>query len=519
MKRFGIALWLTLVMSLHSCMKDLGNYNYTNINTFAISGLAENYIVKTNVDTLRVNPKLDMSIPDTDPQRYTYRWIIRLENALDAVFQDTIGYTPQLIYPVEIPERDYKLVFQIKDKKTDVVWEKSSVVQVKSATARGIMLIGEDENQQAEIDMVSMIADTTIVRNLLSRSGLPPLREPIGIQHSGGAVQQKLWVFTGDGSYFLNRSTFKGNINDNLAKITISNLSLTQEDLTPILMAPQLNNASGSSANSIGRVLLTKSGHIFGGNVFEIGGDYYLNPLNRESNNPQVLLPAAPYLFYPLISMSNMLWYDMVNNRFMNIPSFFSVSSSTALTDNPGDIFPWNQGNNGRKLIYGENTQNNDGGGTNGNSFAIMKDIEDNYFVYKFYAQGARPLKLGSYAIKSSIAINFGRATQYAFARYRTLLFYVADNKLYAYDYNPGNERLYQLNVTGNEEITMIKMDTQINPTSNSMYIATYNSSTKGTLQRFTLGTNPNTVELTPVANDKWDNLVKIKNMAWRAVN
>lgn len=521
MKKLNLVIWIAILATMQSCFKDIGNYTYQEINSFTISGIADNYLVRSRLDTIRILPDLEMTQSEVDSQRYDYRWILRYSIPTMDSFEDTISRSVQLTYPVDLAERDYKLVFQIYDKETKVVWEKSSFIQVKSANTRGIMLIGEDENQHAEVDMISMVFDTTVIRGLLSSSGLPPMRDPLAIQHSGGSRSgiMKLWVFTSDGSYYLDRTSFKGNPADNFAKITYTNLPLTHEDLTPVLMAPQINNITGTVADASARILVTKTGYIFGGVVGQNGGDVYVSPINVDVNNPKEILPAAPFLFYPIQQMTNMLWYDTSRDRFMNIPTFFSVTSSQTLVDQPGDIFPWNQAGTGRKLIYGENTNNTDAGGTKGNSFALMKDPQNNYSLYKFYASGAKPLKLGMYPIKS-IARDFNRASMYAFAPYRSLLFYVVDNKLYAYDYNPGSEKLYELEVTtGNDAITMIKFDTQINPTSNSIYIATYNPINKGTLQRFTLGTDPNTVELAPIVKDKWSNLVKIKNMAWRAVN
>ncbi len=92
-------------------------------------------------------------------------------------------------------------------------------------------------------------------------------------------------------------------------------------------------------------------------------------------------------------------------------------------------------------------------------------------------------------------------------------------NTLYAYDYNKGFEKSYTFPELGGDDITMIKFDTQIEHTTNALYIATYNSSAKGRLRRFMVGTDPNTVTITPVERADWDGLIKIKDMNWRAVN
>ena len=97
------------------------------------------------------------------------------------------------------------------------------------------------------------------------------------------------------------------------------------------------------------------------------------------------------------------------------------------------------------------------------------------------------------------------------------MLFYVADNTLYAYDYDPGNERIYTLDVGGGD-ITMVKFDTQIDPDANALYVATYDSDNKGKLVRYVVNTNPNTVTIKADAKNTWSGLTKVKNFSWRAV-
>jgi len=106
----------------------------------------------------------------------------------------------------------------------------------------------------------------------------------------------------------------------------------------------------------------------------------------------------------------------------------------------------------------------------------------------------------------------------YAFSSLRSVIFYVANNKLYAYDYDPGNEKCYQFDIFGGDEITMIKFDTQINPDANALYIATYNSTNKGQLERYVVNTDPNSVTLTVDPLSVWHNLIKVKNFSWRPV-
>jgi hypothetical protein len=190
-----------------------------------------------------------------------------------------------------------------------------------------------------------------------------------------------------------------------------------------------------------------------------------------------------------------MMWFDAENQRFMTYANFASATS-TIPADVAGDIFSWNLASQGRTLVYGENSRNTDGGSTNGNSFAIVKDNTGNHYIYKFYATSGSPKKRDLYTV-----------------------FYSVGNKLYAYDYNKGLEKFYQFPELSTDEITMLKLDTQIDFATNSLYVATYNATTKGRLRRYMVGSNPNTVDITPVDRSDWQGLVKIKDMNWRGVN
>lgn len=514
-----IYLFFILVICLQSCDKDLGNYDYKEINEIDITGIAASYMVRTGIDTLKISPEYASSFNIKDENRYEIYWVAR--NILRT--EDTIGRVLSLNYKVQLSPGNYNLYLHVYDKETKIRWIKSVPMEVGTALSRGIMLVGDDEQNNVDVDMITMSGDTSIARGLISGSGLPALQGAIGIQFTPGLldVTNKLWLMTQSGSYYLERTSFKGNLDNNFEKLVFSNMDLSAADFQPVLIAPSMNSINGTLPDLFqsSRVILTQTGQIFGPNVIENAGDFYTNPINVDADNPEVLLPAAPYLFYSPRSSSSMIWYDKSNERFMLIPSYISTFSSRKLSDGGSDEFSWNQVATGRSLVYGENSVNSDGGASFGNSFALMKDKQKKLFLYKFYVSGAASSKKGYYPIKMDIAADLDRATHYAFSSFRSLLFYVVDGKLYAYDYNPGNERLYNLTPTGADPITMIKFDTEMYPNNNSLYIGSYNASTKGTLQRFTLGANPNSVELAPVVKEKWSNLVKIKNMSWRAKN
>jgi len=508
-KIFLITL-ISLVLS--SCLKDKGNYDYVDINEIAFKGIASSYNVMMDFDTIRIDPEIIMTDGDVnDTGRFEYAWL-----AVKAYqSKDTLSKTKKLVYPVKLKPDTYQFFLKIRDKKTEVIWIATSSLVVGTAYSKGIMLVGEDKQGYVKAQMLSMVKDTILFPDMLKDNGLPQLTGAVDILHTGYSGTDKnikLWLLTTSGSYFIDRLTQKATTANNF-KSSVYTADPITEDLTPVVIAPRIKDKAGNNGGNSYRAAICKNGMVFNSSLTLLGGDYYTNPVNRLASDFNTLLKAKPYMLYSLNTWSGFLWYDEQNERFLRVGPFESTSS--LLSDIPGDIFPWNQAGTGRTLIYGENTLNTDGGSTAGNSFAIMKDAAGQTYIYKFYVSTGTE-KRGIYKVKD-IAIGFADAEFYAFSSKRTVVFYVKNNVLYAYDYNTGNEKCFTIQNVGTDPITMLKFDTQIDPSTNPLYIATYNSTTGGTLKKYLLGSSPDNITISADPKSNWTGLMKIKNMSWRA--
>ncbi|SKB38388.1 PKD-like family protein [Sphingobacterium nematocida] len=499
---------------VQSCAKDLGNYSYQDINELEISNWQNNYSALTDIDTLRINPTFSSSFNINDTANYDFRWVLK-----EGVFnQDTIGRAAHLNFPVHIQTGNYNLQYRVTDKNTGVTFVKTANLTIGTPYNRGILLTGEDMEGNAEAAMLSMIKDTIYIDEMVKKSGID--RTLKGAKHffygAGIYDGHKLMWFTSEtGSYYLDRKTMKSTPMNTFSNFLLPTdpIEIQKEYLE--IMAPQIIDNDGKTGDESYKIVLSNTGNIYTTYTSLSAGMFY-NPVNRVASNFDELLPAAPYLMYPMGSMSSMMWYDTKNGRLMNITGFIGIDQSTYPIDKAGDPFSWDVSSEGKKLRYAENTFNKDGGFNNGNTFAVVGNALGVSNIYKFHARGSNPIKLANYPVKP-LALYFDQATQYAFSSTRTVVFYTYQNKLYAYDYNPGNERFYELNLFPGKEITMIKFDTQQNPTQNSLYVATHDTPNGGTLQRFVLDADPNTVRLNPVLNAKWENLLKIKDVNWKA--
>lgn len=480
MKRLVYIIVFTL--GLTACYDDKGSYDYHDICEVNIEGVESVYETVYRESVLEIDPTVTVTEGNIgDTTRFAYEW--RANVAYNST--ELIGTERILNYRVELaPRNDYVLYFRVTDRQTGVVTVATSTLKVGTAYSKGILLIGENAQGEADVQMLSMVKDTVLYKELLKNSGLPVLKNPVDIIHTGAAGNSnyiKLWVLTGSQAYSMDRKTFAGSESDVFGKLLFMDRTFDTE-FVPVDIIPRVKDKAGKNGgSSYYRTVVCNNGYIFNASTLLMGGDYYNNPVNCLTSDQNTYYKAFPYLFYTLNSYSGgFLWFDVENRRFLTVKN--SIAVSDLLEDQAGDPFPWNQGTTGRTLVYGENTL--DVGSSNGNSFAILKDPAGAYF--------------------------------YAFSSRRTVVYYAVGATLHAYDYNKGNERHYTFDM--GDPITMLYCDTAIEPNANPLYVATYNATTGGKLQKYIQGVNPDKVELEADEKSCWEGLMKIKKMSWRAV-
>lgn len=517
MKKYIILLTISILTTV-ACISDLGNYTYSDINEISISGINETYSVNMGIDELKITPALTMTDFTGDPnnERFEYFWIF-----YNGSVADTISKSLSLKKVFDYPPATYTAYFKMRDKVTDIVWKAKTLITVGTPYTKGFMVLGENASTGlVELETISMSGiDTVVYGDVLKSSGLPALRNPIKVLHTGkSATNPKLWVMTGSGSYYLDLLTMKSNTSMCFGTIRLIP-NRTGEEEHAIEQFPHICAYDGTTTYDYYRGYITDKGNLYYTSPLFMG-DFYDYPHNctiKFTDPAAVFYKASPYaMHYMKSSMSGLIWYDLDNDRFLSDTSPVG-DKSTALTDKPTDPFPWNNQSYNRKLVYGENTFNTDGGSTNGNSFAVLKStVNNNGYIYKFYATST-PVKRGAYEVQSSLAPNFAKAAQYAFSSLRTVVLYTFEGKLYAYNYNPGYEQNFDLtSYIGNDPVTMVMFDTQSQPTKDYIYVATFNSTTGGRIRKFAIGSNLNAVELVAQPAFDYNGLCKVKHMSWR---
>lgn len=508
-----------------SCEEDKNDFHYKEINELeSVTNMEDNYYTLYLSSVLQIKPEISFTQDMNGSGKYSYEW--KAVPVLDDSGKGwIIGTEKNLEYPMELPEGVYTLYLKIKDEITGILWMAQTTVTVSSPLSRGFLLIGEGNDGTMRLDMISMSAgqDTSIVvRDMLADKGLPVMKRPVGVQYTGTStnsrITPRLWVMTEEGGCYVDPKTLEYTANNHIDGMLFTSFSVP-DNICPVEIAPRAVNGKMYGSN---HYLLCNNGYVFAAGIS--GGEYYQNPINRLSKESEDLFHVAPYLMYSpgnTYGPSAIVLYDTDNNRFVGGGATYA-GCMKLLADKEGDLFPWNQGENGPTLKYAENTIYGDVRG--GYTFALMQNGM-NYDIYTFTAL-ATPRKIGKYSVQS-LATDFSKASHYAFSSERTLVFYSVGSRLYAYDYNPGHERVQDLGDWGGE-ITMLKFNIQgcyeesVRPwtvhkeTINDLYIATYNTLDGGRLRKVTVGINPDVIEVTSDPKADWTGLCKIVNMDWR---
>lgn len=516
MKRILIILWAGFMgLLMFSCYNDEGSYDYHEINEVNISNwVSGGYTMIYHSDTLRITPQLEYDSLSTEPyieftmdegnlDRYEIVWqAVQTNVASDEVpVDEVIGTELNLVYPVSLKPGNYYLYLKIKDKETDLLWMSQTSLQVLNATDMGFLLLGEKEDGNVGLDMISFATDTLILKDLLVGCGLPELQGPVRVMYTGTYIRNTyLWISTESGSYYLDPTTMQGTPENTFNAFVVSVL-----DMPDNMVIQDMNARYWYSPNTMNRVFIA------GGNVFacQLGmGELYANPVNCYSATDMDFFEVFPYIF------ANNYWrpgsyvvYDETNHRFVYFSNGLSTTCLT-MTDGANDQYSWQQPED-RELIYGENSFQLSGYGTY--SYALLEDAE-NFYLYQFlFPMSGRPNKSNGATIPKSTVPDMKAGQLFAFSSTMPVMLYADGSTLHAYNY--AYNRSFSMEMDG--EITCMEFDVT-GANYDEIMIATYNDTEKGVVQRFRLETDLTQFLLTPLDNCRWTGLVRVKDIEWR---
>ena len=102
-----------MAVGFSSCVKDEGNYTYTEVNEITIEGLEESYYALQGVDVLEIQPKITSTLLGENLDNYEFQWHLHqglAEHKHTLIYK---GKEKDLTYKVDAPLGDYTLYFTV----------------------------------------------------------------------------------------------------------------------------------------------------------------------------------------------------------------------------------------------------------------------------------------------------------------------------------------------------------------------------------------------------------------------
>lgn len=170
-----LALLATTAM-LASCYEDKGNYTYTEMEEITGDGFPDQISVVQKSDYIELNPTFTSSQNGTIDNNPNYEFGCLLWKS-GGTFEDTRTrqkdinkeHTKDIKYFADLDQGDYVIQYMVTNKTTGVTTNFKVPVKVTSATYEGWMVLCDDKDGNARLDLVSRISPTRInvVTNLL----------------------------------------------------------------------------------------------------------------------------------------------------------------------------------------------------------------------------------------------------------------------------------------------------------------------------------------------------------------
>lgn len=396
-----------LLLLIASCMKDLGNYEYRDINEIGISGIENSYEVLVG-DHLVIRPELSFTQDDDkDPERYTYEWYTSDYHRVD------LGTTRNLDAQISLTPGDHEAHFRVTDQVTGVQWSKSFNINVQTSTYEGWMLLC-DVDGTARLDMISLIRGEYIpIQDVLAYTGsaleLEGAPVDLAFTHYLATPNQRIYVTAKEtGTTSIDSETFAWEPEYYLSYETLMSV--------PDKFGADFIQANGFMFSSY----MWKDGNIYHYNG--LFGMRYSLPVNIMAGDV-VEFQTAPFIasgFNMLASMQNSVFYDSTNKRFVR----HSATGSNCTPMPAGTLFNYETG---MDMVYmTENSYNN------GQIFAILRNpVDSKYYLARMNSAN------GSYtqsywdemsATDLHLAEHFAVSPEYGY------IFYNVGSKLYQYD-------------------------------------------------------------------------------------
>lgn len=435
-KKLKQILGLAAVLLTFSCTKDLGNYDYQEINAVDFSGIQPAYAVLVG-DTLQIKPVLKFTKDATgNEDNYTYEWFgLKREQLSNVNTKITIANTKNLDMAISILPGDYKTYYVVTDKKTGVAYTTTFQLKVETAVSEGWLVLN-DINGAARLDMISKIKDKyTPITDVLktTESGLQLRGKPLDVYcYAYQYNDYGIYVSTDQSTDRVDQNTFKWKNTLNLKYEFVA--SIPDDFHADFFSAIQEPSVSGVS------YLFAKNKVYYYLNTFSIRYGLPINLVRGET----LAFNAAPFVAAAQdaeTASSIAILFDTDKKRFLKHGNY---ESTCATIDKPSTAL-FDYSNVGMDLLYMEQLSFN-----GGEVFAVLKNATGKVFLARF-----NPFN-GIQSYFEEIAIpEIAHAEHFAVNPAYGYLFYTVGSKVYEYDTSLKTTKL--MLDKGTEKISLMK--------------------------------------------------------------
>ncbi|MCM1177272.1 MAG: PKD-like family lipoprotein [Bacteroidales bacterium] len=492
-----------LLLGVCGCFRDLGNYDYTEINQAVIgdAGFDREYNVRLNEDILRITPEISFTLDPEEKGRYRYEWVAVGQNFLRGQ-RFTISTERNLEYPVRLAAETYILYLKVTDLSTDMVFSKDVALNVMSLYTKGWLLAGEDSSGNGQMDMVSFSGNTLFLKNTLGMQDdlvLSPVRL-VWIDNNEYTSEDRVYAGTESGTYKFDRESFTGSPYTDL-KYSFA-------------LAPE------------GRCVMTDCQKIsdkrhvviVDGRAHEVSSDGGMigNTFSYTENGAEFEVAPQMICNHRQVDVRTFGFYSLTHRRFGYI-SGLSVKNTILPGDGENDQWSWDTSTEfegGLDFIAAIESFF-----SNGQSTVLMQDPSNgDRWIYGITAERSGTLSKGA-RIKAdlSVATDFDKAENFIVTTNHGYMIYSAGNRLYGYNFRKSPQECTLLK-TFDAPVTCIKADLVTDEQyQDNFYVATYDDAVpqSGVLYKFHVEDSPDRTGIRQI--ECWDKgFLKIHSICYK---
>ncbi|WP_316841271.1 PKD-like family lipoprotein [Pedobacter gandavensis] len=349
--RIYLFLLLFFTVFTYSCKKDLGNYNYQEINEITFSAELNGKLTAYVAKDFKVNPVLSFSKDESgDTSRYRYEWVYIITSGNPNSGLKVLSTSKNLNVMMNLPVGTYDSFYRVTDKQTGVQFRKAFQLEVRNEFNEGWLFLTE-VNGQAQLDMLSQQpnGEFLVVNDLLGKlnpglklDGKPKLIYSYNtgpLKGYGINLSYGVYVGTDKSTDRVHPDTFQWSTSYNVRKEILDLELPTDFHLDAIKMSTE--SAKAYVVSNAGNVL----GYDRTINV------KYASALNYDNVKKQTY-KVAPFIgVSETISTMRAFFYDAENRRFMRHASQFDSRLSTIL-DRDGADFKFSYNHTGMDMLY-----------------------------------------------------------------------------------------------------------------------------------------------------------------------